>query len=136
MDKSTGECVVPQQLGHNEQHQATIPLLANLYVCEGEPGTVIKVCAKKRTGKLDFIASMQKALGNHYKDELVGKFILNYIVKNCIIELDHSIEMQGIILNCSELSACKLRLGWYVHYEEWEDKTTRYARLLRYSIEH
>lgn len=79
VDKSTGECVVPQQLGHNEQHQANIPLLANLYVCKGEPGTVIKVCAKKRTGRLDFIASMQKALASHYKDQLVGMLILNYI---------------------------------------------------------
>ncbi|XP_032668959.1 ester hydrolase C11orf54 homolog isoform X2 [Odontomachus brunneus] len=72
VDKSTGECMVPQQLGCSEQHQANNPLLANLYVCEGEPGTVIKVCAKKRTGNLDFIASMQRALGNRYKNELVG----------------------------------------------------------------
>lgn len=78
---STGECVVPQQLGYNEQHQAYCPLLANLYVCKGEPGTVIKVCVRKRTGKLDFIASMQKALASHYKNELVGRFILNYIVR-------------------------------------------------------
>ncbi|EFN77930.1 ester hydrolase C11orf54 homolog [Harpegnathos saltator] len=72
VDKCTGECVVAQHLSHNEQHQATCPILANLYVCKGEPGMVIKVYAKKRTGKLDFIASMQKALGNYYKDELVG----------------------------------------------------------------
>lgn len=89
VDKSTGECVVPQQLGHNEQHQAVNPLLANLYVCKGEPGTVIKVCAKKRTGKLDFIASMQKALENHYKDELVGKFVLNCLL--CLSELYYKV---------------------------------------------
>ncbi|XP_014475171.1 PREDICTED: ester hydrolase C11orf54 homolog [Dinoponera quadriceps] len=72
VDKSTGECVVPQQIGDNEQHQAIMPLLADLYVSEGEPGTVVKVCAKTRTGKSDFITSMQKALANHYKDKLVG----------------------------------------------------------------
>lgn len=134
MDKSTGECVVPQQLGDNEQHQATSPLLANLYVCEGEPGTVIKVCAKKRTGKLDFIASMQKTLESHYKDKLVGRCILNYIVRTT--GLNHNIEIPEIMLNCFQLSAYKLRFGWYVYHEKWENKTTCYARLFRYSTDY
>ncbi|KAJ8679874.1 hypothetical protein QAD02_015661 [Eretmocerus hayati] len=47
-------------------------LLANLFLCEGIPGKVLKVYAKKRTGNKDFIATMQQALAAHYKDHLVG----------------------------------------------------------------
>lgn len=79
VDKSNGKCVL-QQVGTNKDDM-TFALMANLYVCEGKPGKVIKVHAKKRTGKLDFIACMQKALESHYKanNKLVGRFILNYI---------------------------------------------------------
>lgn len=47
-------------------------LLANLFVCEGIQGKVLKVHAKKRIGKKDFIATMQNALAKHYEDKLVG----------------------------------------------------------------
>ncbi|RLU16321.1 hypothetical protein DMN91_012081 [Ooceraea biroi] len=64
------ECVL-HQVPVNED-ETTFALLGNLYVCEGRPGQVIGVRAKKRTGNLDFIACMQKALGSRYKDKLVG----------------------------------------------------------------
>ncbi|XP_012226509.1 ester hydrolase C11orf54 homolog [Linepithema humile] len=78
VNKRNGECIL-QRLPANED-ETTFALLANLYVCEGKPGKVIKVHAKKRTGKLDFISCMQKALGNQYKDKLVGlggTFVMN-----------------------------------------------------------
>lgn len=78
VNKSDGKCVL-HRVGVNED-EMTFALMANLYVCEGKPGRVIKVCAKKRTGKLDFIACMQKALESRYKDKLVGRSITNYVV--------------------------------------------------------
>ncbi|KAL0131271.1 hypothetical protein PUN28_002677 [Cardiocondyla obscurior] len=68
--ESTGECVL-QRLARN-QDEATFALLANLYLCEGKREKVIKVRAKKRTGKLDFISCMQKELEKRYGDNLVG----------------------------------------------------------------
>lgn len=64
-----GQCV----LENNIDNDTRFALLANLYLSEGKPGKVLKVYAKKRTGKFDFIATMQKALEAHYKDKLVGK---------------------------------------------------------------
>lgn len=80
VNQSNGECIL-QRLPANED-ETTFALLANLYVCEGEPGKVIKVHAKKRIGKLDFISCMQKALENQYKDKLVGKFSCRCGIKN------------------------------------------------------
>ncbi|XP_063974264.1 ester hydrolase C11orf54 homolog [Diachasmimorpha longicaudata] len=62
------ECILEEGLGDDTR----FALLANLYVSEGKPEKVLKVHAKKRTGKLDFIATMQRALEAHYKDKLVG----------------------------------------------------------------
>ena len=70
VDKSNGTCVL-QVLPANETRFA---LLANLFLSEGKPGKVLKVYAKKRTGKNDFIATMQKALASHYTDKLIGAF--------------------------------------------------------------
>lgn len=71
VNKSTGECILERVV--KDKDETTFALLANLYVCEGKPGKVIKVRAKKRTGKLDFISCMQKALEKHYGDKLVGR---------------------------------------------------------------
>jgi len=73
VNQRNGECSL-QRVPANED-ETTFALMANLYVCEGKPGKVIKVCAKKRIGKLDFISCMQKALEDYYKpkNELVGK---------------------------------------------------------------
>jgi hypothetical protein len=70
VSKSTGQCILERVVANEDE--TTFALLANLYVCEGKPGKVIKVRAKKRTGNLDFISCMQKALEKHYKDKLVG----------------------------------------------------------------
>ncbi|XP_011170595.1 ester hydrolase C11orf54 homolog [Solenopsis invicta] len=70
VDKNNQGCKL-ERLAEND-NITTFALLANLYVCEGKPGKVIKVRAKKRTGKLDFIACMQKALEKHYENKLVG----------------------------------------------------------------
>lgn len=97
VNKSTGECIL-QRLPANED-ETTFALLANLYICEGKPGKVIKVHAKKRTGKLDFIACMQKALEKHYKDELVGKshkLSLRCSVKRYGNSIDRRISMIGL----------------------------------------
>ncbi|XP_044015377.1 ester hydrolase C11orf54 homolog isoform X2 [Aphidius gifuensis] len=59
-------------LENNMNNDTRFALLANLYLSEGKPGKVMKVYAKKRTGNLDFIATMQRALSTHYKDKLVG----------------------------------------------------------------
>ena len=68
VDTKSGDCVL-QNLPNKETRLA---LLANLFVSEGKPGQVLKVHAKKRTGSDDFIACMQKALEQHYKNNLVG----------------------------------------------------------------
>ena len=68
VDTKRGDCVV-QTLPNKETRLA---LLANLFVSEGKPGQVLKVHAKKRTGGDDFIACMQKAMAQHYKNNLVG----------------------------------------------------------------
>ena len=54
-------------------NETRFALLANLFLSEGKPGKVIKVHAKRRTGKEDFISTMQKALANRYSEKLVGE---------------------------------------------------------------
>ncbi|XP_029036643.1 ester hydrolase C11orf54 homolog [Osmia bicornis bicornis] len=76
VDKTNGSCVL-QTLPNKETRCA---LLANLFVTEGKPGKVLKVHAKKRTGNDDFIACMQKAIAQHYQNNLVGlggTFLMN-----------------------------------------------------------
>ncbi|XP_003702672.1 ester hydrolase C11orf54 homolog [Megachile rotundata] len=68
VDKTNGNCVL-QTLPNEETRCA---LLANLFVSEGKPGKVLQVRAKKRTGNDDFIACMQKAIAQHYQNDLVG----------------------------------------------------------------
>lgn len=72
VDKSNEQCIL-ETLKGNETRFA---LLANLFLCEGITGKVLKVHAKKRVGMKDFIATMQQALAEHYPDKLVGKIIL------------------------------------------------------------
>jgi hypothetical protein len=61
---------------HSETRTA---LLGNLYVCEGNPGKVLKVHCKKRTGDENFISAMRLTLANHFTDQTValgGVFIM------------------------------------------------------------
>ncbi|KAJ0044091.1 hypothetical protein NL108_006791, partial [Boleophthalmus pectinirostris] len=54
-------------------------LMANLYACEGKPGKVIEVLAKKRTGDQSLVTALRKALENHYPDKslaLGGTFVI------------------------------------------------------------
>jgi hypothetical protein len=72
VDKNNDTCVL-ETLKGNETRFA---VLANLFLCEGIPGKVLKVYVKKRIGEKDFISAMQQALAEHYKDEFVGKLFL------------------------------------------------------------
>ncbi|XP_056412432.1 ester hydrolase C11orf54 homolog isoform X2 [Hyla sarda] len=47
-------------------------LLSNLYASEGNPGKVIEVKVKRRTGKDNFVSCMRKTLKDHYGDKSVG----------------------------------------------------------------
>lgn len=47
-------------------------LLANLFASEGQPGKVIEVQAKKRTGEHNFVSCMRQTLEKHYGDKPVG----------------------------------------------------------------
>ena len=47
-------------------------LLANLFASEGQPGKVIEMEAKRRTGKLNFVTCMRQTLEKHYGDKPVG----------------------------------------------------------------
>lgn len=88
VQKSTGKCILHRVVANEDE--TTFALLANLYICEGKPGKVIRVRAKKRTGNLDFISCMQKALESHYGDKLVGKFFANCnvaLIDNMYIDL-------------------------------------------------
>lgn len=55
-------------------------LLGNLFLCEGKPGKVLRVSAKKRTGNENFISSIRVALAEYFTDDktvgLGGVFIL------------------------------------------------------------
>lgn len=61
-----------------EPNDTRCALLGNLLLCEGKKGKVLKVHCKKRTGNLDFIASIRKCLTDHYPSTvgLGGTFIL------------------------------------------------------------
>ncbi|XP_055603863.1 ester hydrolase C11orf54 homolog [Uranotaenia lowii] len=47
-------------------------LLGNIFVSEGAPGKVLRVHCKKRTGDLDFIASIRTTLERFYGERTVG----------------------------------------------------------------
>ena len=68
VNKTDETCVLDTLKGS----ETRFALLANLFLCEGIPGKVLKVSAKKRIGQKDFIATMQQALAEHYTDKLVG----------------------------------------------------------------
>ncbi|XP_045446029.1 ester hydrolase C11orf54 homolog [Melitaea cinxia] len=58
-----------QQLPDSETRTA---LLGNYLLSDGKPGKVIKVVAKMRIGKANFITAIREALQNHYGDKVVG----------------------------------------------------------------
>lgn len=53
--------------------------MANLFVCEGKPGKVLRVSAKKRIGSENFVSAMRLVLNKHYGNRVVtvgGVFLL------------------------------------------------------------
>ena len=46
---------------------------ANLFVSKGQTGKVLEVSVKNRIGNDSFIETMQKALANHYKNDVIGE---------------------------------------------------------------
>ncbi|XP_036886591.1 ester hydrolase C11orf54 homolog isoform X3 [Sturnira hondurensis] len=71
-------CINPEDGGcllekYSEKcHDFGCALLANLFASEGQPGKVIEVKAKRRTGKLNFVTCMRQTLEKHYGDKPVG----------------------------------------------------------------
>ncbi|XP_003468610.2 ester hydrolase C11orf54 homolog [Cavia porcellus] len=57
---------------NKKYHDFGCALMANLFASEGQPGKVIEVKAKRRTGQLNFVTSMRQTLGNHYGNKPVG----------------------------------------------------------------
>lgn len=59
-------------------------LLANLFCSNGQPGKVLKVHCKKRTGNDDFIAAIRTTLMEFYKEKIVGKLKLKRSFCKCV----------------------------------------------------
>lgn len=70
VDAADGGCVLER---YGERHgDFGCALLANLFASEGRPGKVIEVKAKRRTGNLNFVSCMRRALEDHYGARPVG----------------------------------------------------------------
>ncbi|CAN9501632.1 unnamed protein product [Ophioblennius macclurei] len=73
----SGQCL--QEKYSNRFSDCNFALLANLYACEGKPGKVIEVQAKKRTGSKSLVTALRTALESRYPDKslaLGGTFII------------------------------------------------------------
>lgn len=61
------------ELSKVPSNETRCALLGNLLLCEGKAGKVLKVKAKKRIGKENFISAMRLVLADHFpKDKTVG----------------------------------------------------------------
>ncbi|KAJ3643942.1 hypothetical protein Zmor_026622 [Zophobas morio] len=69
VDPKNEEVPIQEVLPNSETR---IALLANLFFSQGEPGKVLKVHAKKRTGEKDFIQAIRETLVSEYTDKVVG----------------------------------------------------------------
>eukprot|EP00088_Acartia_fossae_P049409 TRINITY_DN5439_c0_g1_i3.p1 TRINITY_DN5439_c0_g1~~TRINITY_DN5439_c0_g1_i3.p1 ORF type:complete len:330 (-),score=69.06 TRINITY_DN5439_c0_g1_i3:54-1016(-) len=47
-------------------------VLGNLFLSEGKPGKVLKICCKNRTGSKNFVSCMRETLVDHYGEQAVG----------------------------------------------------------------
>lgn len=54
------------------QNETRTALLLNMFECEGKPGKVLHVKAKKRTADTNLVSCMRKALEEFYGDKSVG----------------------------------------------------------------
>ena len=69
--------------------------MANLYGSDGQPGDVIKIVAKTRTGELDFVSAIQRALKAEYGERPVsmgGVFLIRAGKANLHVMPDFSDE--------------------------------------------
>ncbi|XP_071754475.2 ester hydrolase C11orf54 homolog [Centroberyx gerrardi] len=77
INPADGQCL--QERFSDKFSGCNFGLLGNLYACEGKPGKVIEVRAKKRTGEDSLVGSLRKTLEGHYPDKslaLGGTFII------------------------------------------------------------
>ncbi|KAJ8372947.1 hypothetical protein AAFF_G00272710 [Aldrovandia affinis] len=77
INPADGQCL---QERYSEKHSdCDFGLLANLYACEGKPGKVLEVKARRRTGKDSLVTCLRTTLENHYSDKslaLGGTFVI------------------------------------------------------------
>nr|XP_058906860.1 LOW QUALITY PROTEIN: ester hydrolase C11orf54 homolog [Kogia breviceps] len=70
VNSAEGGCLLEKY--SEKYHDLGFALLANLVASEGQPGKVIEVKAKRRTGKLNFVTCMRQTLEKHDGDKPVG----------------------------------------------------------------
>ncbi|XP_061819325.1 ester hydrolase C11orf54 homolog isoform X1 [Nerophis lumbriciformis] len=77
INPADGQCL--QERYSDKFSDCNFALLGNLYACEGKPGKVIEVHAKKRTGAYSIVTALRKTLEVEYPDKslaLGGTFII------------------------------------------------------------
>ncbi|MEQ2274413.1 hypothetical protein XENORESO_020788 [Xenotaenia resolanae] len=77
INPANGQCL--QEKYCDKFSDCNFGLLGNLYACEGKPGKVIEVRAKKRTGSNSLVTALRKTLEAQYPDKslaLGGTFII------------------------------------------------------------
>ncbi|XP_062261408.1 ester hydrolase C11orf54 homolog [Platichthys flesus] len=77
INPADGQCL--QEKYSDKFSDCNFGLLGNLYACEGQPGKVIEVRAKKRTGVHSLVTALRNTLEGHYPDKcmaLGGTFII------------------------------------------------------------
>lgn len=70
INPADGGCLLEKY--SQKYHDFGCALLANLFASEGQPGKVIEVKAKRRTGQLNFVTCMRQTLEKQYGDKPVG----------------------------------------------------------------
>uniref|UniRef100_A0A2K5JP17 DUF1907 domain-containing protein n=1 Tax=Colobus angolensis palliatus TaxID=336983 RepID=A0A2K5JP17_COLAP len=70
VNPADGECLLEKY--SEKRHDFECALLANLFASEGQPGKVIEVKARRRTGPLNFVTCMRQTLEKHYGNKPVG----------------------------------------------------------------
>ncbi|XP_061817759.2 ester hydrolase C11orf54 homolog [Nerophis lumbriciformis] len=77
INPADGQCL--QERYSDKFSDCNFALLGNFYACEGKPGKVIEVHAKKRTGAYSIVTALRKTLEVEYPDKslaLGGTFII------------------------------------------------------------
>ncbi|XP_068186792.1 ester hydrolase C11orf54 homolog isoform X2 [Antennarius striatus] len=77
INPADGQCL--QEKYSDKFPDCNFGLMGNLYACEGKPGKVIEVRAKKRTGNYSIVTALRKTLEDHYPEKslaLGGTFVI------------------------------------------------------------